>query len=163
MVALPPLAPRNCSECPLARPLYADRFSCGNSPSKVVRGHHPSTAECHDAVRNLSHRYFQPLPLPDLQGLEPEWVCDRIHLNLNWLDVFDDAPRTDGDLAVEVCHQHLRIGYLRRDADLYYCNRLGSLRSPDPYWLALHLIHPDYLYLVVDEILEERLSVPDYF
>lgn len=164
----------------MARHLDRDRFSCGNSLNKVVRGHHLSTAECHDAVRNFSHRclvahkvevsstsmrrYFQPLPLPDLQSLEPEWVCDRIHLTLNWLDVCDDAPGAkDGEIAVEVCHQDLRIGYLRRDVDVYYCDRLVGMRSPDPYWLALHLIHPDYLDRIPDEIVAARWLVPEYF
>ncbi|WP_310425366.1 hypothetical protein [Chamaesiphon sp. VAR_48_metabat_135_sub] len=156
--------PSNCLDCPLARPLYADCFSCGNSLNKVVRGHHLSTAECHDAVLARPHRYFQALPLPDLQGLEPEWVGDRIHLSLNWLDVFDDAPGAkDGEIAVEVCHQDLRIGYLRRDTNVYYCERLVGMRSSDPYWLALHLVHPDYLYHVPDEIVADRLLVPDYF
>jgi hypothetical protein len=108
-------------------------------------------------------RYFQPLPLPDLQGLEAEWVCARIHLSLNWLDVYDDAPGAqNGEIAVEVCYQNLRIGYLRRDADIYYCEWLVGTRSPDPYWLALHLIHPDYLYPIVDEITTERAKMPDY-
>ena len=156
----------------MARHLERDRFACGNSLNKVVRGHHLSTAECHDAVRNFSHRYFQPLPLPDLQGLEPEWVCDRIHLTLNWLDVCDDAPGAkDGEIAVEVCHQDLRIGYLRRDADVNYCERLVGMRpakaaltlSPAPYWLALHLIHPDYLDRIPDEIVAARWLVPEYF
>jgi hypothetical protein len=147
----------------MARHLDRDRFSCGNSLNKVVRGHHPSTAECNDAVHARPHRYFQALPLPDLQGLEPEWVCDRIHLSLNWLDVFDDAPGAkDGEIAVEVCHQDSRIGYLRRDADVYYCDRLVGMRSSDPYWLALHLVHPDYLYQIVDEITTERAKMPDY-
>ncbi len=163
--------PSNCLDCPLARPLYSvgvaspleNRFSCGNSLNKVVRGHHPSTAECHDAVRNFSDRYFQPSPLPDLQSLDPEWVCDRINLSLNWLDVYDDAPGAkDGEIAVEVCHLDLRIGYLRRSADLYYCDRLVGMRSPDPYWLALHLVHPDYLYPIVDEITTDRAKMPDY-
>jgi hypothetical protein len=147
----------------MARPLYEDRFSCGNNLSKVVRGHFPATAECHDAIKNHPERYFQPKALPDLQGLEPEWVCDRIHLSLNWLDVFDDAPGVkDGAIAVEVRHQDLRIGYLRRDADIYYCKRLVGMRSPDPYWLALHLVHPDYLYPIVDEITTDRAKMPDY-
>jgi hypothetical protein len=148
----------------MARHLDRDRFSCGNSLNKVVRGHHLSTAECHDAVRNFSHRYFQPLPLPDLQSLEPEWVCNWIHLTLNWIDVYDDAPRSkDGEIAVEVCHQDSRIGYLCRDADVYYCKRLVGMRSPDPYWLALHLIHPDYLDRIPDEIVVARSLVPEYF
>lgn len=156
--------PSNCLDCPLARHLDRDRFSCGNSLNKVVRGHHLSTAECHDAVLARPHRYFQPLPLPDLQGLEPEWVGDRIHLTLNWLDVCDDAPGAkDGEIAVEVCHQDLRIGYLRRDADVNYCERLVGMRSPDPYWLALHLIHPDYLDRIPDEIVAARWLVPEYF
>jgi hypothetical protein len=148
----------------MARHLDRDRFACGNSLNKVVRGHHPSTAECHDAVRDLPHRYFQVLPLPNLQGLEPEWVGDRIHLSLNWLDVGDDAPGAkDGEIAVEVCHQDLRIGYLRRDADAYYCDRLVGMRSSNPYWLALRLIHPDYLHQVPDEIVADRSSIPEYF
>ena len=160
MIALP--TPQNCCECPMARPLYEDRFSCGNSLSKVVRGHFLATAECHDALSDLPYRYFQPLP--DLQGLDPEWVCDRIHLSLNWLDVFDDAPGVkDGAIVVEVRHKDLRIGYLRRNADIYYCKRLVGLRSPDPYWLALHLIDPDYSYLVPDEIVAARSVIPDYF
>jgi hypothetical protein len=146
----------------MARHLDRDRFFCGNSLTKVVRGHYPNTAECHDAVRNFSHRYFQALPLPDLQGLEPEWVCDRIHLSLNWLDVYERAA-TDGDIAVEVCLDDVRIAYLRSDADSYYCARLNGLRSPDPYWLALHLVHPDYLDRVPDEIVAARSLVPDYF
>ena len=109
-------------------------------------------------------RYFQPLPLPDLKGLEPEWVSERIHLSLNWLDVDDDAPRAkDGKIAVEVRLNDARIGYLRRDADVYYCDRLSGVRSPDPYWLALHLIHPDYLYRVPDEMVADRSLVPEYF
>jgi hypothetical protein len=170
---------RHLDRVGVASPLE-NRFSCGNSLTKVVRGHHLSTAECHDAVRDLPRRclvahkveetstsmrrYFQQLPLPDLQGLEPEWVCDRIHLSLNWLDVYDDAPRVkDGEIAIEVCYQNLRIGYLRRNADVYYCDRLSGLRSPDPYWLALHLVHPDYLYRVPDEMVADRSLVSEYF
>ena len=164
--------PSNCLDCPLARPLYSvgvaspleNRFSCGNSLDKVVRSYYPSTAECRDAVRDLPHHYFQPLPLPDLQGLDPEWICDRIHLSLNWLDVYDDAPEAkDGEIAVEVCHHDLRIGYLRRSADLYYCDRLVAIGSPNPYWLALHLVHPDYLHKIPDEIAAARALTPDYF
>jgi hypothetical protein len=161
MIALP--TSQTCCECPMARPLYEDRFSCGNNLCKVVRGRFPATAECLDAVTNHPELYFQPLPLPDLHGLEPEWVCDRLHLNLNWLDVHDDAPGADGDLAIEVCHQDLRIAYLRRDVDTYYCTRLDGLRSSDPYWLALHLVHPDYLYQIPDEIVADRSLVPEYF
>jgi hypothetical protein len=50
------------------------------------------------------------------------------------------------EIEIEVCHKDLRIVYLRRDGAAYYCDRLVGIRSPDPYWLALHLIHPDYLY-----------------
>ena len=154
--------PSNCRDCPFARHLYADRFACGNGVNKVVRGREFSTAECHDAVRDLPHRYFQPLPLPDLQELEPEWICERIRLSLNWLDVYERSAN-DGEIAVEVRLDDLRIGYLRRDADVYYCDRTPESRSPDPYWLALHLVHPDYLYRVPDEIVADRSLVPDYF
>jgi hypothetical protein len=169
----------NCLDCPMARHLDRARFSCGNSVNKVVRGHHLSTTECHDAVVNhperclVAHkveetstsmrRYFPSLSLPELHGLEPEWICDRIQLSLNWLDVFDDAPRAnDGEIAIEVSIANLRIGYLRRDADVYYCDRLVGIRSADPYWLALHLVHPDYLFGVPDEIVTERELMPDY-
>jgi hypothetical protein len=155
--------PFACLDCPMARHLDRNRFSCGNSLNKVVRGHYPSTAECWDAIGNRLDRYVQPLPLPDLWGLEPEWICDRIQLSLNWLDVFDDAPRAnDGEIAIEVSIANLRIGYLRRDADVYYCDRLVGIRSADPYWLALHLVHPDYLFGVPDEIVTERELMPDY-
>lgn len=156
-------APLNCLDCPLARPLHSNRFSCGNSLNKVVRAHYPSTAECHDAVRNLSHRYFHPLALLDLQGLEAEWICEHIRLTLNWIAVFEDTPVADGDIVVEVCHQDLRIGYLRHDGNAYYCERLVGLRTVDPYLLALHLVHPDYLVGVPDEIVAARALVPDYF
>jgi hypothetical protein len=153
----------NCLDCPMARHLDRARFSCGNSLNKVVRGHHLSTTECHDAVVNHPERYFQSLSLPELHGLEPEWICDRIQLALNWLDVFDDAPRAnDGEIAIEVSIANLRIGYLRRDADVYYCDRLVGIRSTDPYWLALHLVHPDHLFGVPDEIVTERELMPDY-
>jgi hypothetical protein len=154
--------PSNCLDCPFSRHLYYDRFACGNGVNKVVRGREFITAECRDALLNLSHRYFQPLPLPDLQGLEPEWICDRIHLSLNWLDVYERSAN-EGEIAVEVCLDDVRIGYLRRDADAYYCDRLDGLRSSDPYWLALHLVHPDYLYQVPDEMVADRSLVPNYF
>jgi hypothetical protein len=147
----------------MARPLYNDRFSCGNSLTKLVRGHFPATAECQDAVANYPERYFQPKALPYLQGLEPEWVCDRIHLNLNWLDVYgDECEIRDGEAAIKVSLQGM-TAKLKKRGDGYYCDRLVGMSSIDPYWLALHLVHPDYLYLVVDEIIADRSLVPDYF
>jgi hypothetical protein len=148
----------------MARHLDSNRFSCGNSLTKVVRGHHPSTAECWDAIANRLDRYVQPLPLPDLWGLEPEWICDRISLGLNWLDVYDDAPGAkDGEIAIELSLANVRIGYLRRAATTYYCDRLVGIRSTDPYWLALHLVHPDYLFGIPEEIFHDRAAVLDYF
>ncbi len=179
-------APLNCLDCPLARPLHGvgvaspleNRFSCGNSPNQLVRGHFPATAECHDAIIEQPHRclvahkveetstsmrrYFQPLALVDLQGLEAEWICEHIRLTLNWLAVFEDTPVADGDIVVEVCHQDLRIGYLRHDGDAYYCDRVVGLRTVDPYLLALNLVHSDYLVGMPDEIVTARASFPDY-
>jgi hypothetical protein len=155
--------PRTCSECPLARPLFNDRFACGNSLTKVVRGHFPATAECHESVWNHPEKYFQPEILPDLQGLEPEWICARIKLNLNWLDIYpDEREIRAGENAIEVTHQRMTADIKKR-GDRYYCTRIARLESTDPYWLALHLVHPDYLYSVVDEIVTARASLPDYF
>jgi hypothetical protein len=82
---------------------------------------------------------------------------------LNYLDT-DPEERgiRDGERAIEVTHQAMRV-YLKKVGDLYYCDRLTGMRSIDPYWLALHLIHPDYLFLVVDQIMAERAAIPDYF
>lgn len=145
----------------MARHLYKDRFSCGNNLSKVVRGHFPATAECKEAVANQPERYFQPKALPDLQGLSPESVCNRIHLNLNWLDIYDECEIRDGETAIEVSHQGM-TAKLKKRGDSYYCDRLAGVSAIDPYWLALHLVHPDYLFLVVDKIMADRSLVPDY-
>ena len=162
MITLPVPQPSNCYECPMARPLYNDRFACGNSLTKVVKGHYPATAECHDAVLNRPDKYFQPEILPDLQGLDPELVCNHIHLLLNWLDVYpDEAPIRDGEVIIEVTHQQMTSS-IKRQGDVYYCERISGLESPDPYWLALHMIHPDYLYQIVDEIIDQRASIPKY-
>jgi hypothetical protein len=56
------------------------------------------------------------LPLPDLPELEPEWVGDWIRLSLNWFDVYERSAN-EGEIAVEVCLDDVRIGYLRRDID----------------------------------------------
>jgi hypothetical protein len=147
----------------MARPLYSDRFSCGNNLSKVVRGHFPATAECRDAVANHPERYFQPKPLPNLQGLDPESVCDRIHLHLNFLNVYgDECEIRDGETLIEVSHHEIAIAKLKKRGNLYYCNRLVAFATIDPYLLALYLIHPDYIYLVADEIITNRALVPDY-
>jgi hypothetical protein len=146
----------------LARPLFSDRFACGNSLTKVVRGHFLATESCHDSVLHHPEWYFQP-KLLDLQGLEPEWVCNRIGLNLNWLDIYpDEREIRDGENAIRFSHL-LMTGDLKRKGDLYYSDRLVGLESTDPYWLAVHLIHPDYLFLVVDEIVAARATTPNYF
>jgi hypothetical protein len=154
--------PTNCSECPLARPLYNDRFACGNSLTKVVKGHYPATAECHDAVLDRPDKYFQPEILPDLQGLDPELVCSHINLGLNWLDIYQDEREIrDGEAAIEVTHQQM-TGYLKKRGNLYYCDRISGIESANPYWLALHMVHPDYLDRIVDEVIDRRASVPEY-
>lgn len=155
--------PTKCSECPLARHLDNDRFACGNSLTKVVKGHYPATPECHGAVIDHPEKYFQPEILPDLQGLDPELVCSHIKLGLNWLDIYpDEREIQDGENAIEVTHQQM-FSHLKKRGDRYYCDRISGIDSIDPYWLALYLIHPDYLYQVVDEIILERSLMFDYF
>jgi hypothetical protein len=83
-------------------------------------------------------------------------------VNLNFLDVHDEYQIRDGETAIEVSHMGM-TAKLKRSRDLYYCDRLVSLSSTNPHWLALHLVHPDYLYEVVDEIILDRAKMPDYF
>jgi hypothetical protein len=155
--------PIACFECPLARHLYNNRFVCGNSLTGVVRSHYTATAECHEAVLNHPEKYFQPLILPDLQGLDPELICNYIKLGLNWLDVYpDEGAVRDGENAIEVSYQDARLGYIKSRGDKYYCNRIAGLESLDPYWIALHMVHPDYLYQIVDEMIIQRSLAPDY-
>lgn len=154
--------PQICGECPFARPLFDNRFACGNSLTKVVRDHFPATEDCRDSVLDHPEWYFQPQILTDLQGLDPKWICDHIDLNLNWIDIYPDERQvSDGETAIVVTHQSMKAK-LKRKGDEYYSDRVSGLSSQNPYWLALHLVHPDYLYLVVDEILTKRESVPDY-
>jgi hypothetical protein len=84
-------------------------------------------------------------------------------LNLNWLDVYgDECEIRDGETVIEVSH-HRMTAKLKKRGNHYYCDRLAGIVAIDPYWLALHLVHPDYLYLVVDEILADCGKMPDYF
>jgi hypothetical protein len=59
--------------------------------------------------------------------------------------------------------QNDEIGYIKEKEDKYYCDRLQGIDSSDPYAIALHMVHPDYLSGVVDEIIHRRGLVPDYF
>lgn len=150
----------SCLECPLARHLEGDRYACGNS-SGVAFGKHQATAECREAISFYPERHFQPLPLPDLKGLEPAQVCGHIRLNLNFLDVHDEYSAPDGDVIINVDHKGVHVGNLR-SSEFYYSKRFPEVQSSDPYWVALHLIHPDFLYGIADEILLQRQEMPDY-
>ncbi len=104
--------PSHCLECPMARHLYGNRFACANSLTKVVKSHFNSIAECHDAIIDRPEKFVKPSPLPNFQGLDIEWIADRIRLTLNWLDIYPDWVIPDGDNLVEVSLEGLQIGYI---------------------------------------------------
>lgn len=153
-----------CSLCPLARHLYGDRYSCGANVSPVSLGKYPATEECRQAVTAFPDKYYQP-SLLDLQEVDAERVCDQINLSV---DILDDCLESgfvspDETNTVEIVYKGIRIGYLKRKNSSYYCDRLQGLLSPDPYWVALHMIHPEFLYGVVEKILNKNKEViPDY-
>jgi hypothetical protein len=97
-----PHIPSICLECPFARHLNRNRFSCGNSLSKVVKSHFSATPECHDAITEHPDKFVQPSPLPDFQGLDLEWIVNHIKLTMNWLDVYPEWVIPDGDNLIEV-------------------------------------------------------------
>ncbi|WP_373544471.1 hypothetical protein [Chamaesiphon sp.] len=152
----------SCAGCPLSRHLYADRYACGNSLGGVVSSRQALTAECHDAILHHPERHFQPLPLPDLQGLDPEIVCSYVGVSLNWLNVHEEREINDGENVVEVSHENLRIGDLKQKGAAYYCDRVKGLESVDAHEIALSMIHPDFLYGAVEEILAFRAAAIDY-
>jgi hypothetical protein len=154
--------PSSCLECPLARHLDRNRFSCGNSLSKVVKSHFPATAECHDAIIERSDKFFQPSSLPDFQGLDLEWIINQIGLNMNWLDIYPDWVIPDRDNLIEVSLNNLRIGYIKKNNHLYYSDRLYGLESFDPNWIVLHMVNLQYFSGVVDAIVAQRNLMPDY-
>jgi hypothetical protein len=154
----------------MARHLYADRFACGNSLTKVVKGHFNSIPECHDAIIEAcasSHddrpdKFIEPSSLPDFQGLDLEWIVNHIKLTLNWLDIYPDWVVLNGDNLIEVSLEGLRIGYIKRNNYQYYSDRLFGLKSLDPNIIALHMVNLYYLDGVVDEIVRNRTLAPDY-
>jgi hypothetical protein len=162
MITLPAPQPSNCFECPMARHLHGDRFACGNSLTKVVKAHFESTAECHDAVITRPDKFVKAATLPDFKGLDLEWIADRIKLSFNWLDVYPDWVVPDGDNLVEVILGKFRIGYIKRQNHLYYSDRLFGVRSLNPHEIALHMVNLQYLDGVVNEIIIDRASMPDY-
>ncbi len=153
--------PSNCSECPMARHLYGDRFACANSLTKVVKSHFPSTTECHDAIINHPDKFIQPSPLPDFQGLDLEWIAERIELTLNWLDIHDWVVN-DGDNLIEVNLADLRIGYIKKNEHQYYSDRLFGVKSLNPYSIALQMVNLNYLDGVAEEVIANRALNPDY-
>jgi hypothetical protein len=142
----------------MARHLDAIRFVCADT-GKVVRAHYPSTAECHQAITDRPNYRF--VPEPNLKGLEPQWVANKIGLSLNWLDVAQQAP--DNIIAVQILLNGDKIGDLKRSGDDYYCDRLPQHHSADAYAIALLMVHPDYLYGIADEIVAESEAIPEYF
>ena len=154
----------------MARHLYNDRFACGNSLTRVVKAHFDSTPECHEAVieacasfhEDRPNKFVKPSTLPDFKGLDLEWIVDRIKLNLNWLDVYPDWIIPDGENLIEVKFEKFRIGYIKQQAHMYYSDRLFGVQSLNPYEIALHMVNLNYLDGVVDEIIIDRTSMPDY-
>jgi hypothetical protein len=162
MITLPAPQPSNCYECPMARHLHNDRFACGNSLTKVVKGHFESTPECHEAVIDYPHKFVKAATLPDFKGLDLEWIAERIKLSLNWLDAYPDWVVPDGDNLVEVILGKFRIGYIKQQNHLYYSDRLFGARSLNPYEIALYMVNLQYLDGVVDEIINARALALDY-
>jgi hypothetical protein len=157
-----PHIPSNCLQCPFARHLDRNRFSCGNSLSKVVKSHFAATPECHDAITGHPDKFVRPSPLPDFKGLDLEWIVNHIKLTMNWLDIYPDRVILDGDNLIEVGIDNLLIGYIKKNDRLYYSDRLFGIESLDPNWIALNMVHPDYLDGVVDDLIATRESMPDY-
>jgi hypothetical protein len=73
----------------------------------------------------------------------------------------DEREIKDGEMAIAVSHQGM-TAKLKKRGDGYYGDRLMGIWAIDPYWLALHSIHPDYLHQVPGEILAARSLMPDY-
>jgi hypothetical protein len=154
--------PSSCLECPFARHLDRNRFSCGNSLNKVVRSHFLATAECHDAITECPDKFVQPSSLPDFQGLDLEWIADRIQLSLNWLDIYPDWVVPDCENLVEVNLGKFHIGYIKKNHHQYYSDRLFGVRSLNPYSIALQMINLNYLDGVTEKLVIDRASAPDY-
>jgi hypothetical protein len=162
----------------MARHLYGDRFACGNSPSVVVRSGYLATEECHCALLDLPSRWFQPLPI-DLMGVEPESICDKIGLDIDFplVELEDGTITTLSNPAAVSLAYHTTtgtspniehhfgktlIGRIHQSANLYYCERFSHLTDHDPFKVALLMVHPDLIYGVVEEIIAERIAMPDY-
>ncbi len=143
--------PSHCFECPFARHLDRNRFSCGNSLTKVVKSNYSAIPECNDAVIN---RHFK--------GLDLEWIANHIQLTLNWLNIDVDWVIPDGENFIEVNLDSLSIGYIKQSNHQYYSDRLVGLKSLNPYEIALHMVNSHYLDGVVDEILINRALAIDY-
>ncbi len=154
--------PSHCLECPFARHLDRNRFSCGNSLSKVVKSHYTAIPECNDAVINRPDKFVQPSPLPNFKGLDLKWIANHIQLTLNWLDVYPEYTIIDGENLIEVSIKDLLIGYIKKSTHEYYSDRLFGLKSLNPYEIALHMVNAHYLDGVVDEIVIARALAPDY-
>jgi hypothetical protein len=146
----------------MARHLYGDRFTCGNSLTKVVRGHFESIPECHDAVIERPDKFVQPSPLPDFRGLDLEWIASHLKLTLNWLDIYPDWVIPDGENLIELSIKNSQIGYIKKSHHQYYSDRLFGVKSLNPYEIALHMLNSQYLDGVVDEIVITRALAPDY-
>jgi hypothetical protein len=148
-----------CHTCPMGRHLNGTRFACADR-FRTTDSRHAPTQECRQAVVDSPHKYFQPLPLTDFKGINPEQVCSHVGVIVDWLDVDEDQTPDGADLIV-VKFQGSTIASIKKKGDLYYCDRVTGVLSLDPYSVALQTIHPDYLFGVVEDILANQIAV-DY-
>lgn len=151
---------QGCHSCPLAQHLDGDRFACADR-NIATRGRHAATDECHQAIVEYPRKYSRPLPLPDLQGVKPELICDRIKLNVNWLDPDEDSTAA-GETLVEVKLNKSKIGTIHKWGEWYGSDRIPGFADKDAHYIALHLIHPDFLWNIVQEIIADRKNFIDY-
>lgn len=146
-----------CHSCPLARHLGADRFACADRVC-ATNGRHEATQQCHEAIVESPHKYFQPLPLSDLQGISPESVCDYIGLAVNLLDPDEDQTPA-GNNFIEIHFNGYKVGMINKTGEWYSCDRIIGTSFTDAHYLALHLIHPDFLYQIPEEIIANRIDL----
>jgi hypothetical protein len=148
---------RGCNMCPLGRHLDGSRFACADRVY-TTDSRHTATQECRDAITEYGHKYYQPLPLEDLGGIDTELVCSHIGLAVNWLDPDEDRTPEGHDL-IEVKFDGHKVGAINKVGQWYSCDRIAGVSFNDAHYLALHMIHPDFLYRIADEILIEQESL----
>jgi hypothetical protein len=148
---------QGCHLCPLGRHLDGHRFVCADR-LYTTSSTHQTTQECHQAIVDFPHKYHQPRPLPDLQDIDAQIVCDAIGLAVDWLNPTENRTPA-GQILIEVKFQGYKIGAIYKTDKWYSSDRSLGTSFIDPHYLALHLIHPDYLYGIVDRILAEQKNL----